>query len=143
MISKILKYKRKWCAKNPWYSSLWGAKQRCTNKNNPGYKRYGGRGIKFLLTRKEIKSLWVKHKAKYMIKPTLDRIDNDGNYEYSNCRFIENKINGGRYNREKTHCPKGHKYNEINTRFKNNGWRDCKKCANLRWKIKKENRCKI
>ena len=28
-----------------------------------------------------------------MKQPTIDRIDNNGHYELSNCRFIEMKVN--------------------------------------------------
>lgn len=122
-------YKKQWCKKNPWYSSLWGAKQRCSNKNNPKYKNYGARGIKFLISREEVKFLWKRDKAADLVRPSLDRINNDGNYELSNCRFIEKSINDGRHNRELTHCKRGHPYNKKNTRLKSNGWRDCKVCG--------------
>ena len=64
-------------------------KQRCNNPNNVFYKNYGGRGIKCLITKEELKQLWHRDKAYLKSKPSIDRKDNDGNYEYSNCRFIE------------------------------------------------------
>ena len=124
-------YKKEWLNKNRWRTSLWGAKKRCNWKNDPSFHRYGGRGIRFLMNPKQVRELWYRDKAEEMDRPSLDRIDNDGHYEFSNCRFIENVINGGRYNREKTHCPRGHEYNKQNTRFKKNGWRDCKICQKI------------
>lgn len=69
------------------------AKQRCTNKNVWNYSRYGGRGIKFRLSKQEALFLWERDKACLMDKPTLDRIDNDGDYCLDNCRFLENRDN--------------------------------------------------
>jgi hypothetical protein len=38
-------------------------------------------------------------------------------------------INKGRAkNQNKTHCPRGHEYNEINTRIDTKGWRKCRVC---------------
>lgn len=53
------------------------------------YYRYGGRGIECRITEEELKELWFQDKAYEMDQPSIDRIDNDGHYEYSNCRFIE------------------------------------------------------
>ena len=65
-------------------------RHRCNNPNNSSYQWYGGRGIKCLLTTKELKELWIRDKAFEMEFPTIDRIDNDGNYTFDNCQFIEN-----------------------------------------------------
>lgn len=75
--------------KNPWLKHLYKAKQRCVNPNATRYPCYGGRGIKFLLNKEEIKTLWFRDKAYLLIKPSIDRKNNDGHYEFSNCRFIE------------------------------------------------------
>lgn len=84
------KLKRKeYLKNNPWNTSYKGANERCTNPNNSHYKYYGAKGIKFLLTKEEIKELWFRDKACKMVRPSIDRKDNDGNYEYGNCRFIE------------------------------------------------------
>ena len=78
----------------PWKRHFSRAKARCQNKNTTNYCRYGGRGIKFLMTKEDFKFLWFRDKAYNMKKPSTDRIDNDGNYELSNCRFIEQSENG-------------------------------------------------
>lgn len=64
-------------------------KRRCNNQNSPFYHRYGGRGIKvcddwnkdFLCFYK-----WAMENG-YRDNLSLDRIDNDGNYEPANCKW--------------------------------------------------------
>lgn len=70
-------------------SVYWGIHSRCNNSNTDNYYRYGGRGIKNNITQEELKELWIRDKAHLLSKPSIDRVDNDGNYEYSNCQFIE------------------------------------------------------
>ncbi len=87
------KYNKNYYKKNPWLKSFWCAKYRCNDKNGVAYNRYGGRGIKVLMTKEDFKKLWFRDKAYLMKKPSIDRVDNDGNYEYKNCRFIEKSLN--------------------------------------------------
>jgi len=82
-----------WLSKNPlkkkMYVRIDAIRSRCTDKKHENYKWYGGRGIKCFLTVKDLERLWKRDKAYKMKKPSIDRINNDGNYELSNCRFIE------------------------------------------------------
>ena len=87
--------------KYPWKNSYEQAKGRCLNPSNHKYPRYGGRGIKFKLTKNKINKLWFRDKAWLLKHPTIDRIDNDGNYTFDNCRFIENVENVRRSQSEK------------------------------------------
>lgn len=68
-------------------------KNRCNNPNDPHYSNYGGRGIKCSLSRKELEFIWKRDGAEKMIKPTVDRIDNNGHYSFNNCRIIESRKN--------------------------------------------------
>lgn len=73
----------------PWMKSWTMAKQRCNNPKNPDFKRYGGRGIKFLLTKEECLKLWNRDKGWLLKRPSIDRKESNGNYTFDNCQFIE------------------------------------------------------
>lgn len=77
----------------PWRKTLVVIKQRCNNPNNKSYKDYGERGIKCLISSEELKILYFRDNAKDMKNPTIDRIDNDGDYCLENCRYIEKSLN--------------------------------------------------
>ena len=71
---------------------IWQAMfERCFNKNNQAYKYYGARGI-------TISEHWFKFENFYADmgerpskKLSIDRINNDGNYEPGNCRWATAK----------------------------------------------------
>lgn len=79
--------------KYPWEVKYDRARARCENPKTEMYYRYGGRGIKMVMTKEDFKFLWFRDKAFDMKNPSIDRINNNGNYELSNCRFIEMSLN--------------------------------------------------
>lgn len=73
--------------------SIWrNMKDRCFNKNEKAYPRYGGRGITVCEEWKEFLQFydWSMSHG-YADDLTLDRINNDGNYEPENCRWATMK----------------------------------------------------
>ena len=70
------------------YSAWDSMKQRCLNIRNPRYKSYGGRGI-------IVCERWLSSFENFYEdmgpclsgKHSLDRINNEGNYEPGNCRW--------------------------------------------------------
>lgn len=76
-------------SKHPWHNTYTCIISRCTNTNNESYPRYGGKGIKCLITVHELKELWIRDNACDMERPSIDRIDPDKDYNKENCRYIE------------------------------------------------------
>jgi len=97
---KIYENNARYVANNPWIKTLSHIIARCSNKKHYGYKYYGGRGIKCLITLEELKQLWFRDKAYEMKKPSIDRIDSKGNYTFSNCRYMELSENISKRNKE-------------------------------------------
>lgn len=77
---------------SPTYSTWQAMLTRCNNPKSKSYSRYGGRGIK-------VCKRWLKFEnfladmGEKPIGKEIDRRDNDGNYEPSNCRWVTHRKN--------------------------------------------------
>ena len=70
-------------------------KQRCSYKNATGFQYYGGKGIRVCSEWKNDYTVFKRWALDTGYKPglTVDRIDNDGNYEPSNCQWLTKSEN--------------------------------------------------
>lgn len=79
--------------KNPLHKRWCDIKYRCYNPKSSRFHRYGGRGIKMC---DEWFNDYVSfrdwcYSNGYKEGLTIDRIDNDGDYEPNNCRWVTQK----------------------------------------------------
>lgn len=111
-------------------------KERTTNKNTPAYRWYGERGISMCQEWQDFETfrVWAESNG-YEADLTIDRIDNNGNYEPSNCRWVtqEQQANNTRKNRMLTNNGETHTVSEwaritgikrstISNRINRDGW---------------------
>lgn len=71
------------------YRTFCGAKSRCQNPNDKAYENYGGRGISFCFN--SFQEFFAEVGKRPTIRHTIERINNEGNYEKGNIRWATRK----------------------------------------------------
>ena len=86
----MINYERHGLTNHPIYRIWINMRYRTTKKTGGRYKDWGGRGITICEKWMESASVFYQWAISNGWKKGLmiDRIDNDGNYEPSNCRFV-------------------------------------------------------
>ncbi len=86
-------------------------RQRCNNPNNPRFSHYGGMGVKICVEWNDYLMFrsWALANG-YADNLSIDRIDVNGNYEPSNCRWATNKIQANNQTRNRMISYKGRNY---------------------------------
>ncbi|QLQ11164.1 MAG: hypothetical protein HZY75_13275 [Nocardioidaceae bacterium] len=118
------------------YQTWWNMIYRCTNRKAINYRRYGGRGI-------SVHPQWISDPWLFLnyldseLGPrpagfSLDRIDNDGNYEPGNLRWADQSQQmSNRANTVGSHCHQGHELTP-DVLLVDRGRRICRTCRNAK-----------
>lgn len=101
---------------NPLYGRWNMIKQRCNNATNHKFHIYGGRGISVCPEWEDFHNFekWALENG-FKENLTIDRIDTNGNYEPSNCRWVDQEVqqNNRRNNRKIMYKGKEYSLSEL------------------------------
>lgn len=87
--------------KHPLYAIWIAMLSRCENVEDINYHRYGKRGIKVCERWHTIDNFIEDMFSTYDKKLQIDRTNNDGNYELSNCKWVTRKENANNTRRNR------------------------------------------
>mgnify|MGYP002639399917 CR=1 FL=1 len=88
--------------------------QRCYYPKDKRYHRYGGRGIVVCNRWKDSFADFIDDMGlKPFSKAQIDRIDNGGNYEPGNCRWVTSKVNNRNRDTTKLSLVKANKIRQL------------------------------
>ena len=115
-------------SKHPLYGTWRMMIRRCSTPKAVEWPHYGGRGIS-VCERWQDFWLFVEDVGERPAGMELDRIDNDGNYEPGNVRWVTHSANLSNRRRKplEGECPQGHPY-EVYGERDSRGTRICKEC---------------
>lgn len=88
------------------YKAWFGMLQRCSNPRNEKWHRYGGRGISVCDRWKEYEN-FLADMGPRPPGMTIDRENNNGNYEPGNCRWATQKTQGNNRGNNRIFCIDG------------------------------------
>lgn len=92
-MSRELNKNQRYHKRKPWVRYICWARRRCRDVRSKWYPYYGAKGIICDLTAAQAEVIWYRDGGGELRRPSLDRINSDGNYTADNVRFIEFDIN--------------------------------------------------
>jgi len=100
-LDKITHGHTRWGLMTAEYNSWRGMMDRCTSPSHKAYKYYGGRGITVCGRWADSFEFFFEDMGVRPHKHSIDRINNDGNYEPGNCRWATYKMQAANKSKRK------------------------------------------
>ena len=101
------------------YASWKAQREHCNNKNNPGYRYYGKKGIKVEYSSRQFIGWWTaEYKKNPLKKPTVGRLDHEKNYTFKNIKLEEHLENSTEGAQRRARKLKEHSYKSLADKVK-------------------------